>query len=523
MKNFGKKSFAIFSFLLFNFSSLLAAEVEFFFHPNEITLGEVAKLEVKTYGDKPFRTLQTNIKKNGVRVRYVGSGTETQIINFKVSKSQIINFYVDTEREGTFQLPEITVEYDKKQYTSPPITFQVKKRSKNSQNQFLNPFSFDIDEPAPEEKPEVTFHTNKSVFYKGEPIVGYYVLYYNQYRQPFLERDPNQSIAFPFFLSETLRQVTVQIEPEIVRNQILRKTLVFSKEIYGLTALKSGTYSIGKTKFITGDSLRFNSLQETVETTPAKVIVMDLPKGAPVSFTGAIGNFKLNLIPTQKQVHEAETAYFEVIIEGEGGYEGILPMEFDNANIKFISQTKSKTFQKLESGEYGFYSRVKFLYGYQITKPSREKIDPYTFSFFSLAEKKYITFFHPFPEFVVLPKRKMGPQPNIPKQNRNLKLPFLYLVLLAGIGIIGYLGLKRYIFQKEVSSFIEMVESLGKKRNFFLSESLGRKGVPEADSLWFTELISKDQGKTFAEIYTHLSKEERNRVIQIKNKIQSKE
>lgn len=519
MKNFGKTNFLLYYFIISFFSYLYSSEVEFFFHPNEFSLGEIAKLEVKAYGDKPFRTLQTNLKKNGVRVRYVGSGTETQIINFKVSKTQIINFYVDTDSEGNFQLPEIKVEYDNKQYSSPAISFKVSKKTKNNQSGFFNPFSFDLDDSTMEKNPEVSFHTNKSIFYKGEPIVGYFVLYYNRYRQPFLERDPNHSISFPFFLSETLRQVTVQIEPEVIRNQIPKKTLVFSKEIYGLTALKSGTFLLGKTKFITGDSLRFNSLQETIDTNPAKVIVLDLPKNAPEHFTGAIGNFKISFIQTSKQVYVGETAYFELVIEGEGGHEGITPMEFSNPNIKFISQSKTKTFQQLESGEYGFFSKVKFLYGYQVTKLSKDILEPYKFSYFSLAEKKYNTLSLPIPEFQILPKRKMATEPKPKKEIQNLQLPFLFLVLLAVSAIIGYIGIKHYKFKIEKQSFVNMMESFGKKRNFFLTEYLEMKGLTAAEALWLSELINKEKVSNFSAIYQGLSKEDKITAFNLSKKI----
>ncbi|MCW7473144.1 BatD family protein [Leptospira levettii] len=521
MRNFGKLIPLVCFIFFATITNIYSADVEFFFHPNEFSLGEFAKLEVKAYGDKPFRTLQTNVKRNGVRIRYVGSGTETQIVNFKVSKSQIINFYVDTEQEGNFQLPEITVEYAGKQYSSPPFEFKVSKKTKNPPNSFFKSFPFDLDEPTTEENPEVSFHTNKSVFYKGEPIVGYFVLYYDQYRQPFLERDPNQSISFPFFLSETLRQVTVQIEPEVVRNNVPKKTLVFAKEIYGLTALRSGSFLLGKTKFITGDSLRFNSLQQTIDTKPAKVIVLDLPKNSPLDFSGAIGNFKMYILNSPKQVYVGETAYIEIMIEGEGGFEGISPMVFSNPKIKCISQSKVKNFQQLESGEYGFHSKVKLLYGYQIEKISKENVEPIRFSFFSLAEKKYKTISINFPEFQILPKRKIDNLIPPKKEKLQLELPFFSLVLLAVLGIFGYVALKKYKLNVETNSFVRMVESFGRKRDFFLLEHLENRGVSKSDSIWLTELISDHTDPSH--LYKQLSKKDQMKALNIANTLKPKE
>ncbi|MCW7470908.1 BatD family protein [Leptospira kanakyensis] len=523
MKNFGKLIFFFFLTSFLPASTIFSSDVEFHLFPTEFSLGEHAKLEIKARGDKPFRTLQTNIKKNGVRIRFSGSGTETQIINFKVSKSQILNFYIDTESEGTFKLPEVSVEYDNKTYTSPPIQFTVSKKSKHPQNQFFNPFPMEDFESPSEESPEVAFHTNKIVFYKGEPIVGYFVLYYNGYRQPFLERDPNESISFPYFLSETLRQVSVQIEPEVQRKNNIKKTLVYDKEIYGLTPIKSGRFQIGKTKFISGDSLRFNSLQETVNTTPATVTVLELPPNKPKGFTGAIGNFKLELTKYPKLVHRSETLYFEVTIEGEGGYEGISPTTSSNPNIQLISQNKTKTFRKLDSGEYGFYSVVRFQYGYQVPKFGNLQMDPYTFNFFSLKENQYKTLSIRYPETTILPTKDRQTKPQTQKQNVSKPPSIFILVFVAIFGILSYLGLVRYIHRKQTKEFMELITSFGKKRNSFLFDYLRKLELPEEDSQFLVNLVEAGEKETLEKTFHNLNKKEKSKLLSLIKQLKPKD
>ncbi|TGL88312.1 hypothetical protein EHQ68_10850 [Leptospira congkakensis] len=523
MKNSGKLTILFFLFGFLPFNHISSADVEFHLFPDEFSLGEHAKLEVKVHGDKPFRALQTNIKKNGVRVRFSGSGTETQIINFKVSRSQILNYYVDTESEGTFKLPEISVEYDQKAYTSPAIPFKVSKKSAHPQNQFFNPFQIESNDSPTEGSPEVAFHTNKSVFYKGEPVVGYFVLYYNGYRQPFLERDPNESISFPYFLSETLRQVSVQIEPEIQRNNVLKKTLVYDKEIYGLTPIKSGRFQIGKTKFISGDSLRFNSLQETVNTTQATVTVLDLPPTKLSNFTGAIGNFKLSLTQFPKEIHEGETAYFEITVEGDGGYEGINPNKTSEKKTQLISQNKTKTFRKLDSGDYGFYSIVRFQYAYQTSRNNKLQLEPYTFSFFSLKEKQYKTISIDFPEIPILPERKLEEKSLSGKPNLSSGPPIFVLVFLTILGIFTYLGFKRYQHQKQLQELTEMVVHLGKKRNSFLADHLAKLKLPEEDINFLVNLLENGDKETLKVAFQNLTKKEKHKLIQLTKTIKPKD
>ncbi|MCW7492713.1 BatD family protein [Leptospira sp. 2 VSF19] len=523
MKNSGKLILFFVLFYLIPFKKVLSADVEFNLYPNEFSLGEHAKLEVRAHGDKPFRAVKTNIILNGVHIQFSGSGTETQIINFKVTKSQILNFHVYTEAEGTFKLPEISVEYDHKTYTSPPISFKVSKKNKQSQNQWLSPFPFDIEDDSSPESPEVSFHTNKSVFYKGEPIVGYFVLYYNGYRQPFLERDPNQSISFPYFLSETLKQVSVQIEPEVIRNNHLRKTLVYDKEIYGLTGIKAGRFQIGKTKFITGDSLRFNSLQETVNTNPVTVTVLELPSNKPKEFTGAIGNFKISLTDFPKTVHKGETAYYEITIEGEGGYEGISPSSMQNPKVQVISQNRTKTFRKLDSGEYGFYSVVKILYGHQTDLPGKLQIEPYHFSFFSLNEKQYKSLALTFPEISVLPEKKKSPETPKSGSKSGSSPSILALVLIAVFGILSYVGYKRFSFSRKSNMYLEMVRSFGKKRNIFLADYLEKKGIQKADTEFLVTLLNDSDKLTPEKTFKNLSEQERTKVLLLNKQLKNKE
>lgn len=298
---------------------------------------------------------------------------------------------------------------------------------------------------------------------------------------------------------------------------------MYDKEIYGLTAIKSGKFQIGKTKFISGDSLRFNSLQETVDTTPATVTVLDLPPNKPKDFTGAIGNFKLNLSNFPKNIHRGETAYFEITIEGEGGYEGITPIPQSDRKIQLISQNKSKTFRKLESGEYGFYSVVQFLYGCQIESLSKLQLTPFQFSFFSLKENQYKTLSIQFPEIAILPEKKRETE-NPPTKANLPKPPSIFLlVFLAVLGVLSFLGYKRYTYNRQSEEFLDMVQNFGKKRNVFLADYLEKKEISKEDSQFLVDLLGNFDIQTIEKTFHNLSKSERNKVLSLKKQLKIKE
>lgn len=510
MKSFGKLS--LFCFLI-NFNLLYADDVEFYFYPNEFAVGEQAKLEVKAFGNKPFKTKISNLKKNGVQIRFIGSGTETQIINFKVSKSQVLNFSVEAEKEGNFILPEISVSYDDKIYTSPPIDFKVIGKLNSRRKNFFSPFISDDD--ADVISPEVAFHTNKSQAYIGEPIVGYYVLYYNQYRHPYFERDPNQPIAFPFFLSETLKQVSVQIEPSVLRKGIERNTLVYEKEIYALTGLKPGNFSLGGTKFIVGDSLKFLSNQEGIEVTQNLVTILDLPKPTPKNFKGAIGNYEIQYLNLPTEAYQKDRLYFEIVISGEGGGDGIIPeMESSDLLPRLVSEKKSRNFQKLAKGNFGFFAKSIFLYSIPTGEESEITIPKISLSFFSLDSRNY-------KKIELLPKTVKLVSKPAPKQvNTNqTTVPFVSILsyFFGGICIflIGFALKRFFLFQQRQSKYADWNLWIGKKRGIFLKDFLLRKGFEEIQADYLVQLKEDYPDSDFKEVVRSLSKTETNRFITI--------
>lgn len=506
MKNFGNCLF-LFLILFAPLKLILASDVEFYFYPNEFYLGQQAKLEVKAFGEKLFKPKITSLKRNGVTISYIGSGTETQIINFKVSKSQILNYLVHTDKEGKFILPEITVSYDDKIFTSPPIEFEVKGKIKNNSQSFLNPFSDENDEET--KPPEVLFHTNKNKTYVGESIVGYYVLYYNRYRHPYLERDPNQSISFPFFLSETLKQVSVKVEPLVNRNGIDRSTLVYEKEIYSLTPLQSGTFNLGSTKFIVGDSLKFISNQEALDVIPARIQVFDLPSPKPKTFQGAVGEFKSMLNQIPKEGYKQNRIYFEILVEGEGGNEGLLP-KFESPFVEphLVSQKKSKSFSKLKDGSFGFYSKATFLFSLKTEDQEKIFIPASSLTFFDPKTSSYKqTKTNPIEINLTSKPNKPMQEPEKTSRSRPVSTFTFFASLAFFLLGVGGAGLAHY--KKWQSKFLDWNSWIGNKREIFLHDFLIKNGYSEEYSQFLVRLKRDFPENGFWELQNKLSKSEK--------------
>ncbi|TGN19720.1 BatD family protein [Leptospira idonii] len=530
MKNSGK--FFLFFCLFAGYSSSYADEVTFHLTRNQVEQFEDLVLEARVGGDKEFKPAGNSFEKNGAKAVYIGHGSETQIVNFKISRSQILKFKISTNQIGKFITPQIQVIYDGQKYSSPDFDYIVEKGSGNQRTarprDFFDHFFEDpFREEEPEAKTEVAFHTSKPRVYLGEPVVGYYVLYYNGLRQAYLERDPNQSISFPFFLSETLKQVTVQIDPFAVRKGIEKQTLVYEKEIYGLTPLKTGTFSLGSTKFLVGDSMRFGAIHKSLDVSPARIEVLPLPQGAPNNFKAAVGEYEIFLSKSDKKVHLGETFYFAVQIKGSGNGDGIEdPIRLTNSSVHLVSKSKNKTFKLLPNGEYGFYSELEFFYGIEPEEKGNLNLGTAQLVYFSPASHSYKTISQDLGNLKVLPKRSIPVEKKESAQGDGsafLRKIYSHWFPLAGLltlvvvtfGTVLYFRKRNLI--KETLAALD--EKIGTKRKEILEDYLIRKGISLDESKLISALKDSFPKEGFLEIYSYCNAEDKKALIKIGNQI----
>lgn len=528
MKNSGK-AILLYILSLFAFtSSLLSHNVEFLLNGNTLQIGEILILDVVLNGTGEMKPIERRYDFKDVQVYYIGDSFETQIINFKVTKRQILKYQVSSNQLGRHKIPKIRVSVDNQVIESTEMYFDVIAKSKPQKLQPpTNLFDQFFGDPSlPEEgysQPEVAFHTSKKVCYLGEPIVGYYVLYYNGLKQPFLERDPNQSISFPFFLTETLSQVTVQIDPTVNRNGFSRNTLVYLKEIYGLTPMKVGNYSVGATNFIVGDSLRFGGSNEIIPVNKGLVSVLPLPNGAPAKFNGAIGEYDISLHTKPKDVYLGETYYFSVRVFGSGAGLGIEdPLDLKQAKHKdeffLLKKEKSKVFRKLPEGEYGFYSVVEFFYSFQSKVEGRREIPIAAISYFSPKNNSYTKKnTSPF-EIFIRPKREYVSSNKVEKPKEKNGLWKIVLGMFAGaiFFFMIFFGIKRYIHQNQIRESMERLnEKLGSKKGDILKDYLLRHRIPEREAATVAELSLAFPNQSWAKIFNYCSKVDRQMLVTI--------
>ncbi len=536
MKNFGNwiRHFFPIAFFIFLFRPVYAADIEFNLSANTLPLGEVVFLDVRYEGNGEIKPIEKRYDSGAVQVYYIGDSYETQIINFKVSKRHILKYQITSNQLGKQRVPRIKISINNQVVESQDLWIEVvKKEPKNNQqtpSNIFDQFFGDSNNESEEGKPpEVVFHTSRNVCYLGEPIVGYYVLYFNGLKQPFLERDPNQSIAFPFFLSETLSQVTVQIDPTAIRNGNLRHTLVYLKEIYGLTPMQVGQFELGSTNFIVGDSMKFGVTSDVIPVQKGSVKVLPLPPGAPKNFKGAIGDYEISLEKSQTKVHLGETLYFSVRVFGSGAGIGLEdPLQIQTSAFKkelfLLKKEKSKVFRKLPEGEFGFYSVVEFFYSFQSKKEGTIELPSPSVTYFSPKLGTYQTKFLPTIPISILPKRILNSSNRIEaKDNSEISGNYFFWILFGVLSGTLIFWAAKSISDRRISKIKlqTLNEKFGSKKGDILGDYLVRHGVTKENAKVLSELSLAFPNQNWENIYQYCNKEDKRLLIHITNNLKN--
>lgn len=530
MKNFGNLPiFGILNLVFFCTFPILGDEVSFQLNANTMEVGDILILEVKHTGDKELKPKENRYQSKDVQVYYIGNSYETQIINFKVSKSQVLKYQISTNKIGSHSIPTVQVLVNNQLINSPELKFSAvaktnKKTPLPSQDFFSNIFG-ETQTDIEVSPPEVIFHTSKSTCYVGEPIIGYYILYYNQMKQPFLERDPNQSISFPFFLSETLDQVTIQIDPVVQRDGIEKRTLVYGKEIYGLTPLRVGTYTLGATYFIVGDSLRFGAGHDAVKISPQTVRVSPLPSGAPKSFDGAIGEYDISAKVNPQKIHLGETYYFAIRVFGEGVGIGIDdPLKeytsIKGGNLHFIRKEKSKQFQRLADGTFGFYATIDFFYSIVTNKEGYLELPSASIVYFSPKTANYESKTANIPSIFIHPKRDVSTSKKVETLSTfdYQSLPIVWIILIGFMTIATWYAFKIFSQNLKVrESMILLNGKIGTKKGVILKDYLIRNGVSESNATALIELQNGFPNENWLKIYHFCGNNDKKILMDVSN------
>ncbi|MBK8394812.1 MAG: BatD family protein [Leptospiraceae bacterium] len=529
MKFFG--NLVLFFFILI---PVFADPPKVYLNKNTVLKGEPLELRIEVAGSDPEVSISKNVfSENGVTAEYLGVESNTTIVNMKVTQKKIIKFRILSSKPGNLVTPKIVFSVNQQPYTADAISFTVKPekfvpRPRQMDSLFDQFFSGNF--PGYQEKSyvnpdeddiKISFYTSRSKVYVGETIIASFSLYYRNLEKPNFERHEQEPLEFPFFTSEILPNISVSFPPRASLNGQEYNIAPYNREVYAITPLKKGKYSLGAAKFsVEGNPLSYFSplLKESMKKT---VEVLDLPAPKPNDFSGEVGDYKMKLSIDTKNVTVGNPLFFSVQLYGEGT--GVLFKDplfnfcKDNsckADITYIDESKIKKFAKLKNGEYGFESENTFKYSLYPKEKGKLNLGEISVVYFNPNSAKYETVSVQFPEMEIKEAPLFSPKsiPSLPSLNYKLWIFYfvvsgfiLFVFYLLRLEILAYAKVLIAKIPLEVGKLppeiIKLDKTIGNKKGALLKVFLQGKGLNRTKVEELVRLKSNSGNLKLSEIY----------------------
>ena len=322
-----------------------------------------------------------------------GSMSSTSIVNGKRTSThqETVTYLLQPRKTGTFILPGATASVDKNSVSSSTLKIEVVAAGGQTQTQPQGNSggSQSGQQTQPERRenndPAVTgtvsnqdiflrLTLNKTNVVKGEPITATLKLYTRTDIAGF------EDIKFPtfngFWSKETVTVNNLEFKRENVNGTIYNAALVRQ---YALIPQQSGTLTIDPAEMVcqlrvrtsSGSPLsifddffdQYQTIRKRISTPSIQVKVRDLPAGAPASFAGGVGDFKVSAKMSKEGIKSNEAASLIVTITGNGNLSMLeapkvdFPPDFEVYDLKSTDKTSASGTSGSKTFEFPFIPR----------------------------------------------------------------------------------------------------------------------------------------------------------------------
>ena len=345
-------------------------------------------------------------------------GSSTQWVNGKKSSSVSygITYVLSSQQKGTFTIGSASIEVDGKRYATQPTKIEV--REDNSATHQNESAESRANRSIGKDDLLLRLEVSSKSVYKGEPVRAILRLYSRT------ENIYTESSKLPAFDGFWSQQVDIEQGPfrETLNGKIYNS---YNLAEYLLYPQQGGTLTIepaeltviaqvvvqsnrGFDPFFGGGHEVYN-VRRPLKTPAVKVQVKEFPAGAPASFAGAVGRYTMSHRLSSAEVAANSAVTLQLTISGSGNLNFLsaptlsLPSSFELYDVK--------SEEKIETNASGRVGYRRFDYPFIVRAEGDYEIAPVEFSYFDLAQKKYITLSTPPLKMVVTPDQNATAQP----------------------------------------------------------------------------------------------------------------
>lgn len=378
-------------------SYTLSAQVSFSVDaPSPIAVGEAFRVEFKVDAE-PDRNSFTAPGFEGFDVvagPSVSTGHSVQFINGHQSSSYecTYTYVLIATSAGKHTIGSATVKVKDKEYRTNPLLIEAVTEKKSTAKQGQNPENL-----VGKDDILLRLKVSETELYKGESMRASLILY----TRASIDNIDNVSIPpFDGFWSQELSFDNTPTRVEYnggVYEAYKLVEMLLSPQQSGTIVIPAAKLTARAQVFVESKRNRniffgghdIYHVTRDLESPPVSIKVKEFPAGAPASFNGAVGSFKLNAKMPSSQIESNSADQIELTISGSGNLKFLsaprilLPESFEVYDTKVIDNIKVTS--NNTSGS------ITYTYPFVARSPGEFTIEPIEFSYFDPSTGQYHT------------------------------------------------------------------------------------------------------------------------------------
>jgi hypothetical protein len=310
---------------------------------------------------------------------------QTTIINGVMTSSVSYSYSLLANKVGTFEIPPASMIVQGRTLKSNSLRISVVKSQAGTNRRSDDKGFFILAE------------VDTSSTYLGQQLNLTYTLYtrVNLENLEILKSPELQSFQFEYISTGHLQAQTTVYKGQNYTTKLLSRIILFPIKT-GWVEIAPVIYRVGVAGESNDDPFGFsmpsffNTRIENIQTNPLRIFVKDLPKPAPASFSGAVGDFSASISKIAPSYNLSDAIQIKLDIRGNGNLDLIQPSLISSDSL--FESSAPKTGDIVKVGEDPFLVKARS-YEFLLTpKKSGEVILVPAFSYFDPAKGKYITF-----------------------------------------------------------------------------------------------------------------------------------
>ena len=377
-----------------------------------------------------FDVIAGPAESRGQSVQIVG-GTMTKSINYTIT------YVLLPQSAGNVTIGAAEIAVDGTTYRTQPLPIEIVNEGDASQSQ-QRPSGGDSDSEADARnvqqqirKDDILLRAvvSQTSVYKNEPLHVAFKLYT---RVPYVNIVPEAAPSFNGFWSQDLTDTkTARVSRETYNGKVYETRVLFE---YLLYPQQVGTLTIDPVDITVvaqvvvqsrrnldpffGSGHEVYNVPRKVQSQRTSIEVRPLPEGAPSSFSGAVGSFRMETdLPTDRFAANSG-ATCTVKISGTGNLTFVqapklaLPASFEQYNVK--------TTESINASASGISGYRQFEYPFIARAEGTYEIAPIEFTYFDLKRRQYVTLESRPMTFEITPDTKGGGGDAVVMQGRGM-------------------------------------------------------------------------------------------------------